>query len=125
MSIKPVAFLLGSFIVGLGVLQQACGNESGGDRRPNFVLLLADDMGYADPGCFGGKAVATPNLDRLAESGIKMTQFYAASAVCSPTRTSVLTGRYPLRFDRRFLINPSEGRGISDVLQNHRSRDRA
>jgi len=62
---------------------------------------LADDMGYADPSCFGGKAVSTPNLDRLAAQGMKFTQFYSASAVCTPTRTSVLTGRYPLRFDIR------------------------
>ena len=68
---------------------------------PNFVLLLADDMGYADPSCFGGKADTTPNLDRLAASGMKFTQFYAGSAVCTPTRASVLTGRYPLRFDIR------------------------
>ncbi len=66
--------------------------------RPNIVLLLADDMGYADPACFGGEAVATPNLDRLADEGVRLTQFYAGSAVCTPTRASILTGRYPLRF---------------------------
>ena len=66
-------------MVACGALEQAHGNESGDHSRPNFVLLLADDMGYADPGCFGGKAVPTPNLDRLAASGMMMTQFYAAS----------------------------------------------
>jgi arylsulfatase A len=83
------------------IAEQVRANEPENDDRPNFVLLLADDMGYADPSCFGGKAVPTPNLDRLAESGMKLTQFYAGSAVCTPTRTSVLTGRYPLRFDVR------------------------
>lgn len=69
--------------------------------RPNVILILADDMGYADPACFGGKAVATPHLDALAQTGARMTRFYAASAVCTPTRASILTGHYPLRFDIR------------------------
>ena len=71
----------------------------GAECRPNIILLLADDLGWADLSCFGGKAVKTPNLDRLALGGTRFTQFYAASAVCTPTRASVLTGRYPLRFD--------------------------
>ena len=70
-------------------------------ERPNLILLLADDLGYADLSGFGSTAVHTPNLDRLVEGGIKFTDFYAASAVCTPTRASVLTGRYPLRFDIR------------------------
>jgi arylsulfatase A-like enzyme len=69
--------------------------------RPNIIFILADDMGYADASCFGGQAVATPHLDALARSGVRLTRFYAASAVCTPTRASVLTGRYPLRFDIR------------------------
>ena len=69
------------------------------DDRPNIVLLLADDLGYGDLSCFGSPAVKTPNLDRLATEGMKCTRFYAGSAVCSPTRASVLTGRYPLRFN--------------------------
>ncbi|TWT75344.1 Arylsulfatase [Allorhodopirellula solitaria] len=67
-------------------------------EKPNIILLLADDLGYRDLSCFGSPAVATPNLDRLATEGTKFTRFYAGSAVCSPTRASVLTGRYPLRF---------------------------
>jgi arylsulfatase A-like enzyme len=72
-----------------------------GESRPNLILILADDMGYADPACFGGTAVPTPHLDALARSGTKLTRFYAASAVCTPTRAAILTGRYPLRFDIR------------------------
>ena len=67
-------------------------------ERPNIILLLADDLGYGDLSCFGSPAVETPHLDRLASEGKRFTRFYAASAVCSPTRASVLTGRYPLRF---------------------------
>ena len=68
------------------------------ERRPNIILLLADDLGHGDLSCFGSPAVKTPHLDKLATQGMKFNRFYAASAVCSPTRASVLTGRYPLRF---------------------------
>ena len=80
---------------------RSLGRVGQGNTRPNLIILLADDMGYADPGCFGGKAVETPNIDALARGGKKFTQFYSASAVCTPTRASVLTGRYPLRFGIR------------------------
>ncbi len=70
-------------------------------KHPNIILLLADDMGCQDPACFGGTAVRTPHLDALAASGAKLTNFYAASAVCTPSRTAILSGRYPLRFDVR------------------------
>ena len=76
--------------------------------RPNIVLILADDMGWRDAGCFGGKAAPTPHLDELAASGVKMTRFYAASAVCTPTRASILTGRHPLRFDIRAIFPDDE-----------------
>jgi arylsulfatase len=62
-------------------------------KRPNIVLIMGDDIGYSDYGCFGGE-IATPNIDRLAAEGLKFTQFYN-NAVCVPTRYSLLTGRYP------------------------------
>ena len=68
------------------------------NEKPNIILLLADDLGHGDLSCFGSPAVETPHLDRMASDGTRFTHFYAASAVCSPTRASVLTGRYPLRF---------------------------
>ena len=63
------------------------------NTRPNILLLMVDDMGFSDPGCFGGE-IQTPNLDRLAYSGIRFTQFYNAGRCC-PTRASLLTGKYP------------------------------
>jgi len=62
-------------------------------NRPNIVIIMADDLGYSDPGCYGGE-IQTPNLDYLAENGIRFTQFYNASR-CYPTRASLLTGKYP------------------------------
>ena len=64
-----------------------------GSARPNIVLILADDMGFSDLGCYGGE-IATPNLDHLAANGLRFTQFYN-NALCSPTRASLLTGLYP------------------------------
>src|SRR5689334_21205672 len=74
-------------------------------KPPNILLLLCDDMGWRDPSCFGNDRVATPNRDRLAAGGMKLTRFYAASAVCTPTRVSVMTGKYPLRFDVREVFH--------------------
>jgi len=64
---------------------------------PNIVLILADDQGYGDLGCYGAKDLRTPNLDALAAAGIRMTNFYSCSPVCSPARAGLLTGRYPDR----------------------------
>lgn len=65
--------------------------------KPNFIFILIDDLGYSDLGCYGSKFYRTPNLDRMAAQGIKFTVAYAAGPVCSPTRASILTGRYPAR----------------------------
>jgi arylsulfatase A-like enzyme len=63
--------------------------------QPNFIIILADDLGYGDLGCFGSTDTATPNVDRLAVGGARLTNFYANAAVCSPSRAALLTGRYP------------------------------
>ena len=64
-------------------------------RRPNIVLIVADDLGWGDLSCYGGKDVRTPNIDALAVEGMRFDRFYATSPVCSPTRASLMTGRYP------------------------------
>jgi arylsulfatase A-like enzyme len=65
--------------------------------KPNFVFILADDLGYADLGCYGGRANCSPNLDRLATEGLRFTNGYANSSVCSPSRFAIATGRYQHR----------------------------
>jgi arylsulfatase A len=65
--------------------------------RPNLVIFLADDLGYGDLGCFGHPLIQTPNLDKFASEGVRLTQCYSASAVCSPSRSAILTGRTPHR----------------------------
>ncbi|XP_040390274.1 arylsulfatase H-like isoform X4 [Cygnus olor] len=65
--------------------------------QPNFVLLMADDLGIGDIGCYGNDTIRTPNIDRLAKEGVKLTQHIAAAPLCTPSRAAFLTGRYPLR----------------------------
>jgi len=65
--------------------------------RPNVVLILADDLGYGDLGAYGATDLATPNIDRLAQEGLRFTEFYAAANTCSPSRAALMTGRYPPR----------------------------
>ena len=65
------------------------------NKRPNILLILADDLGYGDLSCLGGKDVLTPNIDQLANKGLQFINFYANSTVCSPSRASLLSGKYP------------------------------
>ena len=78
-------------------------------RRPNVIIIFADDLGAADAGCYGATDLRTPNIDALAHRGIRFTNFYAASPVCSPSRAALMTGRYPLRAG--LVNNASSQRG--------------
>jgi arylsulfatase A-like enzyme len=69
------------------------------DRPPNIIFILIDDMGWRDLGCFGSTFYETPNIDKLAAAGMRFTSAYAACPVCSPTRASIMTGRYPPRYN--------------------------
>ena len=93
-----------ALIAALGVY---CGKtepeESG---PPNMVILFADDLGYGDLSCYGHPTIRTPNLDRLAQGGIRLTSFYVAAPACSPSRAALLTGRYPLRTGMHRVIGP-------------------
>ncbi len=75
------------------------------EQRPNFVIIMADDMGYGDAGCYGSKQLKTPHLDRLAANGMKFTDFHSSGNVCSPTRAGLLTGRYQYRAGIPGVIN--------------------
>ncbi len=97
----------------------------GAERRegpPNIIILLADDLGYGDLSGYGSSTIHTPNLDRLASEGMRFTRFYTGSAVCSPSRAALLTGRFPLRYNIRRHFNdeeehlPEAARTLPEVL---------
>ena len=84
--------------------------------KPNIVFILADDLGWADLGCYGSTFYETPNLDRLAQQGIRFTDAYAACSVCSPTRASIMTGKYPARLHLTDWL-PGRGDGPAQKLK--------
>lgn len=102
------AFLrgLGGAISGLALRGQSQ------QKPPNVIVILADDLGYGDLGCFGS-TIPTPNIDRLASEGIRLTRFYSASPVCSPSRAALLTGRYPARTGVVNVLMPGDKIGLN------------
>ncbi len=82
-------------------------------RPPNIVVVLADDLGYGDLGIQGSNLIATPNLDRLARQGVRMTDFYASANICTPSRAGLQTGRYPIRTGLAYeVIRASDTNGL-------------
>ncbi|MHC4248525.1 MAG: sulfatase-like hydrolase/transferase [Planctomycetota bacterium] len=87
--------------------------------RPNVVFMFIDDMGFADPGCFGNPSMKTPRIDSLAAEGIRLTNFYANSPICSPSRVAVTAGQYPARWRIHSYLNwrkKNRARGMADFL---------
>lgn len=112
--------------MGAAVLLAALTAQAQTHRKPNIVVILADDLGYGDIGTFGATDIRTPNIDGLAANGIKLTSFYSASPVCSPTRAALITGRYPRRlgidhvfFPESFTGIPSEEVTIAEALKGN------
>jgi arylsulfatase A-like enzyme len=66
--------------------------------KPNLVIIFTDDMGYGDLGCYGGKDIPTPHIDRLAAEGARLTSAYTVAPICVPSRMGLLTGKFPARF---------------------------
>lgn len=83
------------FLLTMGVILAACTPSQAADApKPNIILILADDLGYGDLGCYGQKKIQTPCLDRMAADGMRFTQFYAGSTVCAPSRSVLMTGQH-------------------------------
>src|SRR5581483_421790 len=94
-------------LAGLWLLAFGGGGAAAG--KPNVVLLLCDDLGYGDLGCFAHPEVRTPHLDKLAAEGLKLTHCYSSAPVCSPSRAGLLTGRVPNRLGIRDWIPADSG----------------
>jgi arylsulfatase A-like enzyme len=98
-----------------GLLQSA---NSSADK-PNFIIIFCDDLGYGDLGCFGSKKHRTPNIDRMADEGMRFTSFYVTSGVCTPSRSSLMTGCYPRRVNmhqsgkQEWVLFPVASKGLN------------
>ncbi|MEW4488886.1 sulfatase [Thalassoglobus sp. JC818] len=95
-------------LIGLIFIPFQAERVQGADQPPNILLILIDDMGWADLQCYGSQFHETPNIDRLASEGVRFTDFYSAGAVCSPTRAAIQSGQYQARL------------GITDFIPGHR-----
>ena len=110
-------FLKTSLLASASVSISGCGEKQ---RRPNIILIMADDLGYGDLGCYGSEWIKTPNIDALAKNGLRFTDYHSNGAVCTPTRAALLTGRYQQRAGLEGVIyvkppSRQEGLGIEEV----------
>ncbi|MCB1123941.1 MAG: sulfatase-like hydrolase/transferase, partial [Verrucomicrobiae bacterium] len=105
-------------LLALTVLKGAESNSGHANLPPNFVIIFTDDQGYGDLSCFGGDHVSTPNIDRMASEGMKLTQFYVAAPLCTPSRAALMTGCYPRRIDMAYgtdfvVLLAGDGKGLN------------
>ena len=105
---------LGAPALALPFAKAVRGEPGPPEELPNIVIIMADDMGLGDPGCYNpGSLIPTPHMDRIAAEGTKFTDAHSAAALCSPTRYSFLTGRYPWRTRR----TRQPGRPVCDICR--------
>ncbi|WP_212006090.1 sulfatase-like hydrolase/transferase [Chitinophaga sp. HK235] len=85
-------------------------------RKPNVIFILSDDMGYGDASCYGSPQIRTPELDRLAREGFRSTGFMVSAPSCTPSRASLLTGRYPDKVNMPYAVAPGDAHALSDSI---------
>src|SRR5687768_9438086 len=101
-ALSPRRYFLATFAIALALALPSPASAQEQPKRPNILVIMADDLGYADVGFHGGKEVPTPHLDALAASGVRCTSGYVSSPYCSPSRAGMLTGRYQTHFGHEF-----------------------
>jgi arylsulfatase A-like enzyme len=104
----------------------AAAQQPSSATQPNVVLIVTDDLGYGDVGSYGAPDAKTPNIDRLAREGVRLTDFYANGSTCTPTRAALISGRYQQRFELERPLGtgvdtglPAEGRSLPQLLKNN------
>lgn len=111
----------------LAFLSMLCGTLWAAEQQPNIVLIMADDLGYGDVGCYGATKIKTPNIDRLAREGMLFTDAHAAASVCSPSRYGLMTGRSPWRLHKKgngYKLEPGR-MTIASLMKDHGYRSAA
>ena len=120
MVLKLIFFILALFFNVISYASQKTGeNFREKESRPNVLIFFIDDLGWSDLGCYGSEFHLTPNIDRLAASGLKFNSAYSSSSVCSPTRSSLMTGKHPVRFGITDWIGASQKRRILVTPKNN------
>jgi len=114
--LPPARRVLLVFLI-LGMAKAVFPREATGADRPNIVLIVADDLGWSDLSCYGSDLHETPRIDALASQGVRFTEAYAASPVCTPTRASILTGRHPARLKMTIWREAAGSRGNRRLLE--------
>lgn len=117
---KKYALFILSLIANSLALESVCARVLE-NEKPNIVVIFIDDMGFADPSCFGNPLIKTPHIDRLAAEGIKLTNFYVNSPICSASRVALTTGQYQGRWKIHSFLNTRAGnrnRGMADYLDS-------
>lgn len=94
---RAFGLLLPAWLV-IAPLARLAAESAPANTRPNILFIVADDLGYGEPGCYGGRDIPTPNIDRLAAEGVRFSQGYVTASVCAPSRAALLTGRYQTSF---------------------------
>lgn len=105
------------YLILLLLCSLVCDVSAQENKRPNIVLIVADDLGWGDLSCYGSKTIKTPNLDQLAATGVRCTDFHSNGAVCSPTRAALMTGRYQQRCGVNGVITAARHRHEGMALQ--------
>jgi arylsulfatase A-like enzyme len=106
-----IAWAGATALIAISAFHQAKAGTPPGPQTPNVLLIVVDDMGYGDLGCYGSKQIRSPGIDRLAREGVRLTDCYANAPICSPTRAALMTGNYPQRAGLEWAVSYGE-RGV-------------
>jgi arylsulfatase A-like enzyme len=109
---KSIIFRTSIVMIFATLMNTSC-TDSKMARKPNVVIILTDDLGYGDISCYGQSEYNTPSIDKIANQGVRCTDFYVPTPYCAPSRATLLTGRFPLR--HKLIRNPTPDAGINDI----------
>ena len=109
---KPHLMYFTILVLFIIIFNGCVNNRKINEISPNIIFIFADDLGYGDLGIFGAKDIKTPNIDFIGKNGIKFTDFYSVSSVCTPSRAGLLTGRMPQRFGLNGVLFPDSHTGM-------------